>query len=156
MDNFIQTGLFTDKMDVIFISWEWGEIEWDVRVVKKLCSSWDGNRVNICLLKWDTFDSVLVWCGYCNKLAWTWFVKKTEICSLTVLEVLHQFHWAKVKVSPESCSLQSLWHITCSLPLSASAGCQYSSSCLHNSSYYLHSHLTSSFVSVQFSSAPLS
>ena len=86
----------------------------------------------------------------------TWWLNATEMYYLTVLEpeVWNQYH--KLKVWAGTCSLRRLSGSICSLPLPASGGCQYSSLCLHNSSCYLHSHLTSSFVSVQFSSASLS
>ena len=86
---------------------------------------------------------ILVFCGCCNKSSQTWFLKTTEMYSLTVLEVHNQYHWAKIKVMvrphpleasrgesfPCLCQLLlaacSLWLVAASLQSSRSASSNF-------------------------------
>lgn len=101
---------------------------WEVRLF--FSSMWCKHKP-----KSDVWCSVLVSvsCGCCNKLRKTWWLKITEIYSLTTLEARslksvptgQNQSVGKVMLPPESLG------VNCFLPLPASSGCQQSLACGH-------------------------
>lgn len=57
--------------------------------------------------------------------------QKFILLQFRTLEVQNQNHWTKIKLSAGPCSPWRLQEKICSLPLSASGGCQHSLSCNH-------------------------